>query len=218
MDNLFLLLFFVSLICLIIGIFRPTIFSRFIKGEITRKKIIKLFGIVTIASFILFGVTTDTQQNNQSIQQPVKPTVENVEVIADDKNQNRTPTDVDKSPTPAKTFTPTQVKEINNKSVQPTSNETVSQKNAIRKAKSYLSFSGFSHDGLISQLEYEKFSHEDAVYGVDNSGANWNEQAAKKAKSYMDMSAFSRGGLIEQLKYEKFTQEQAEYGANMVGL
>ncbi|MDD4938044.1 MAG: Ltp family lipoprotein [Candidatus Shapirobacteria bacterium] len=100
----------------------------------------------------------------------------------------------------------------------PVSSETTSQKNAVKKAKSYLSFSGFSHDGLVAQLEYEKFSHEDAVYGADNSGGNWNEQAAKKAKSYMDMSAFSRGSLIEQLKYEKFTQEQAEYGANAVGL
>ncbi len=98
------------------------------------------------------------------------------------------------------------------------SNETVSQKNAVRKAKSYLSFSGFSRDGLVAQLEYEKFSHEEAVYGADNSGANWNEQAAKKAKSYMEMTAFSRGGLIDQLKYDKFTQEQAEYGANAVGL
>lgn len=95
---------------------------------------------------------------------------------------------------------------------------TVSQQNAVRKAKSYLGFSGFSRDGLVAQLEYEKFSHEDAVYGADNSGANWNEQAAKKAKSYMDMMGYSRDGLIEQLKYEKFTQEQAEYGANAVGL
>lgn len=96
--------------------------------------------------------------------------------------------------------------------------ETVSQKNAVKSAKSYLDFSAFSHDGLVEQLEYEQFSHADAVYGADNSGANWNEQAAKSAKSYMEYSAFSRGSLIEQLMYEKFTPEQAEYGANAVGL
>jgi hypothetical protein len=100
----------------------------------------------------------------------------------------------------------------------PTSSVTVSQKNAVKRAKTYLSLSGFSHDGLVAQLEYEKFSHEDAVYGVDNSGANWNEQAAKKAKAYMTTSSFSRGGLIAQLEYEKFTSAQAEYGANAVGL
>ena len=100
----------------------------------------------------------------------------------------------------------------------PTSIETISQNNAVKKAKAYLSYSAFSYDGLVNQLEYEKFSHLDAVYGVDKSGANWNEQAAKKAKDYMSYSSFSRGSLIDQLKYEKFTQEQAEYGANAVGI
>ncbi len=71
---------------------------------------------------------------------------------------------------------------------------------------------------MVAQLEYDKFSHADAVYGADNSGANWNEQAAKKAKAYMEFSAFSRAGLINQLKYDKFTQTQAEYGAKAVGL
>lgn len=137
-------------------------------------------------------------------------------------NSDTTQTDTTASPTlvevPAKvtnTPAPIQAKQTEN---QITSNETISQKNAIKKAKSYLDFTGFSHDGLIAQLEYEKFSQADAVYGADNSGANWNEQAAKKAKAYMDYSAFSRGSLIEQLKYDKFTQEQAEYGANSVGL
>ncbi len=100
----------------------------------------------------------------------------------------------------------------------PASKETVSQKNAVRKAQSYLAYSGFSRDGLVAQLEFEKFSHEDAVYGADNSGADWNAEAAEKAKSYMEYSGFSRDGLIEQLLFEKFTQEQAEYGANAVGL
>lgn len=100
----------------------------------------------------------------------------------------------------------------------PISDVTVSQKNAVRQAKSYLDYTGFSHDGLVAQLEYEKFSHADAVYGADNAGANWNEQAAKSAKDYMSYSAFSRGSLIDQLKYDKYTQEQAEYGATAVGL
>ena len=51
------------------------------------------------------------------------------------------------------------------------------------------------YDGLVAQLEYEKFSHADAVYGADNSGADWNEQAIKNAKSYLATSAFSLGGL-----------------------
>ncbi|HEX7633525.1 MAG TPA: Ltp family lipoprotein [Candidatus Saccharimonadales bacterium] len=95
---------------------------------------------------------------------------------------------------------------------------TVSQKNALAKAKSYLNYTAFSHDGLVDQLEYEQFSAADATYGADNSGADWNAQAAKKAKDYMSYSSFSRGGLIDQLEYEKFTPDQAAYGANAVGL
>jgi hypothetical protein len=95
---------------------------------------------------------------------------------------------------------------------------TVSQKNALSKAKEYLAYTSFSHDGLVAQLEYEKFSTADATYGADNVGADWNVQADKKAKEYMGYSSFSRGSLIDQLKYDKFTQAQAEYGANSVGL
>lgn len=97
------------------------------------------------------------------------------------------------------------------------SKETVSQRNAVSKAKSYISYSAFSREGLIAQLEYEKFSHEDAVYGADHCGANWNEQALKKAKSYLGHSAFSYQGLIDQLEYEKFTPEQAKYGVDRCG-
>jgi preprotein translocase subunit SecG len=96
--------------------------------------------------------------------------------------------------------------------------ETVSQKNAVAKAKSYLNIAGFSRDELVGQLEFDKFSNADAVYGADNAGADWNEQAAKKAKSYMEISSFSRQGLIDQLKFDKFTTAQATYGANSVGL
>ena len=95
---------------------------------------------------------------------------------------------------------------------------TVSQKNALSKAKSYLAYAAFSHDGLIEQLEYEQFSTADATYAADNCGADWNEQAAKKAKSYMSSSSFSRGGLIGQLEYDKFTPAQATHGTDSVGL
>lgn len=94
---------------------------------------------------------------------------------------------------------------------------TAGQSNALKKAKSYLKFSQFSYEGLIGQLEYEKFSYDDAVYAVDNCGADWNEQALGKAKSYLDFSAFSYSGLISQLEYEKFTTEQAAYGADNCG-
>ena len=101
--------------------------------------------------------------------------------------------------------------------VEQTPAPTPGEKNAAKKALSYLKFSAFSRDGLVKQLEYEKFSNAEAVYGADNAGADWNEQAAKKAQAYIDYSAFSRDGLIKQLKYEGFTTAQAEHGASAVG-
>ena len=100
--------------------------------------------------------------------------------------------------TPVNTPYPTTTPTITSAPTTSSSTETVSQINAVKKAKSYLSHSTFSRDGLISQLEYEKFPHVDAVYGVDNSGANWEEQAVKKAKSYLSHTAFSRDRLISQ--------------------
>ncbi|MBS6940066.1 MAG: Ltp family lipoprotein, partial [Slackia piriformis] len=71
---------------------------------------------------------------------------------------------------------------------------------------------------LIDQIEYEKYSLEDATFAADHCGADWNEQAARVAQRYIDVMSFSRGGLIDQLEYEGFNQEQATYGADAVGL
>lgn len=94
---------------------------------------------------------------------------------------------------------------------------TLGQQNALKKARSYLNSSAFSYDGLVDQLEYEGFSHSEAVYGADNCGADWNDQALQKALRYLKHSAFSESGLIEQLEYEGFTPSQAEYGVSHCG-
>lgn len=91
---------------------------------------------------------------------------------------------------------------------------TVGEQNALKSAKDYLKISAFSYDGLVEQLEYEGFEHDEAVYAADNCGADWNEQAYKSAKEYLEFDSFSRSGLIEQLEYEGFTKEQAEYGVS----
>lgn len=96
-------------------------------------------------------------------------------------------------------------------------NLTMGQRNALKSAKSYLGMMAFSYEGLIEQLEFEQYSHEDAVFAADNCGADWNEQALKSAKSYLSTMAFSYEGLIEQLEYEKFTTAQATYAADNCG-
>ncbi len=99
----------------------------------------------------------------------------------------------------------------------PSSSATIGEKNSLSSAKQYLSITAFSYKGLVEQLEYEGYTHSEAVYGADNCGADWNEQAAKSAKQYLSMTAFSRSGLIEQLEYEGFTHDQAVYGVEQNG-
>ena len=97
---------------------------------------------------------------------------------------------------------------------EPAYSASSGERNALEKAKSYLDVLHFSYSGLVEQLEYEGFTHTEAVYGADHCGADWYEQAAGKAKDYLDTMSFSYDGLVEQLEYEGFTHEQAVYGAN----
>jgi hypothetical protein len=95
---------------------------------------------------------------------------------------------------------------------------TVSQRNAVRAAQSYLDYKAFSRAGLIKQLEFEDYSTADATFAVDSITVDWDEQAAKSAKDYLDYTSFSRSGLIKQLEFEGFTPAQAAYGASAAGL
>ena len=88
---------------------------------------------------------------------------------------------------------------------------------ALKKALSYLGFMAFSKTGLIEQLEYEGFSHSEALAAVESCGADWNEQALLKAKSYLDVTSFSYDGLVSQLEFEGFTSTEAKYGADNCG-
>ena len=170
MDNLFLLIFFASIIALVVGLVKPTAFSRFIKGEITRKKIGTIFGIATVASFVLFAITTDSSKNNNEI--TPQPVVENTQAVTENKNDNPAPV-VEKTkttPAPAPAKTETKTTPAPTPTPTPVSSETISQKNAVRAAKSYLDYTAFSHDGLVAQLVYAKFTQAQAEYGANAVG------------------------------------------------
>lgn len=97
------------------------------------------------------------------------------------------------------------------------------QRNAVRSAEQYISFSGFSRDGLINQLSSsygDNYAKSDATAAVDSLNVDWNEQAARSAKQYLDISGFSCQGLIDQLSSDagdKYTRSQAAYGAKQAG-
>ncbi len=67
MPTLVLLLFFVSIVCLILGLVKPTIFSNFIKGEVTRKKIASIFCVATYAFFVLVNITNPHTTDDHKI-------------------------------------------------------------------------------------------------------------------------------------------------------
>lgn len=104
-----------------------------------------------------------------------------------------------------------------------TSSLTGPQKNAVRSARNYLSISGFSRDGLITQLSSEYgdgYSVADATAAVDSMDIDWNENAAKSGRQYLSMTGFSCSGLVEQLSSDagdKYTTAQAQYGAQQAG-
>lgn len=97
------------------------------------------------------------------------------------------------------------------------------QKNAVRSAESYLSFTAFSRQGLIDQLSSsfgDGYEVADATAAVDSMSIDWNAQAVKSAEQYLEMMGFSCNGLIEQLTSsagDKYTQAQARYGAQQAG-
>ena len=125
--------------------------------------------------------------------------------------------DVSASSAPTNDISQTEDSQITEPVQNNQDNVTTGQKNALSTALQYLSVLSFSRSGLIDQLEYEGFTNEEAVYAVDNCGADWNEQASKCAKHYLELMPFSRQELVDQLLYEGFTQSQAEYGVSQNG-
>lgn len=97
------------------------------------------------------------------------------------------------------------------------------QQNAVRSARQYLQFKGFSRRGLIQQLSSDfgdGYSVADATRAVDSLNVNWNEQAVRAARAYLEFQGFSCQGLIRQLSSDagdKFTESEARYGAQRAG-
>ena len=89
---------------------------------------------------------------------------------------------------------------------------TIGESNALRSAKNYLRTMPFSKEGLKEQLEFEGYSESEALYAVNNCGADWKEQAVKAAKNYLKIMPFSKQELIDQLEFEGYTTEEARYG------
>lgn len=74
MENLFIVLVLVSIVCFLLGLIRPTIFTRYTKKKFTRLELGFIFLVAAIVFFVLFGVTYDKNKLEQSGE--IKETVE----------------------------------------------------------------------------------------------------------------------------------------------
>jgi hypothetical protein len=95
--------------------------------------------------------------------------------------------------------------------------ETLAEKNARKSAEMYIKTVPLSYSGLISQLEFDGYSKEEATYGADQCGADWFAEATECAQNYLDTMGMSRTELYNQLEYEGFTDEQIEHALEEVG-
>ena len=92
------------------------------------------------------------------------------------------------------------------------------QLEAVEKAKEHLKEYPMSRKWLIAQLKTDGYADNEAEYGADNCGADWNEQAYYKALENLKLTTFSYNDMVAQLEFEGFTHDQAESGAAKAGL
>ena len=100
---------------------------------------------------------------------------------------------------------------------------------AVKTAKDYVSNKNFTltAHSLYSIKEYltenKKFSSEEAEYGAENCGADWNEEAVKAAKMCLELEtkvnySYSKKELSKSIERQwKFTPEQISYGIENCG-
>lgn len=99
-----------------------------------------------------------------------------------------------------------------------TSQMTDSQFKAVYSARRLFLFQPMSRRAVMTSLRISQFSEEDAAFGADHCGADWNEQARLWAKNCVSKNACSYAKLLKDLQWSgDFTPEEARYGADNCG-
>lgn len=96
------------------------------------------------------------------------------------------------------------------------SNLTLTQENALARAKTYVSVMGISKKELVRQLELEGYSAEDASFAAINCGANYEFEALEKAESLLSIVELSKKGLAEQLEIEGFEKNEINFALDAI--
>jgi len=87
MENLFIILLLLSLLALGIGLVSPSLLTKILKKQFTRKNILVYFGGATVVFFIMFGIFSDSSPtpvvNNQPETQQIAEQQEAVNEMAE---------------------------------------------------------------------------------------------------------------------------------------
>jgi len=79
MSELFALIFFISLICLVVGLIRPVLFTKLFRDKPTRKQIGVLFGVLIFISIVGIGASPAPEMSQDIKPEPVAETVETID-------------------------------------------------------------------------------------------------------------------------------------------
>ncbi len=89
---------------------------------------------------------------------------------------------------------------------------------AVRAVRDCLEYQPLSYSRIVELLIQGGYTEEEAHYGADHCGADWNEQALKRAGEYLEYSLFSYTRLVDFLgQYDGFSKEEAVYAADHCG-
>lgn len=88
MDDVFLILFFLSVVALVVGIIKPDIVIRWGDPEKrNRKNVVKYYGVAIVAFFILFGVSSSESEPNKAVD--VEAEQENIEKVFEISDEDK---------------------------------------------------------------------------------------------------------------------------------
>lgn len=170
-------------------------------------------------AIVIFNISNILQSNNKidgsKTLSPFETSVDHADIIETTPTNLTTITNTTITTEALTEKTSVNAAKPNTKKSPPSTLE--SQTYALKKVNNYLQYSSFSYNGLINQLEFDGFSLADAVYAINNCGADWNEQAVKMAQDYLKYNIFSYRKLLQELQYEGFTYDQAIYGVENCG-
>ena len=86
LDNLFLLLFIISLLALFVGIIKPKLVIKWgSQDKRNRKNVLKYYGISLVASFILFVITVPGEESETATTTEKPTEVEKVKLTPEEK-------------------------------------------------------------------------------------------------------------------------------------